>query len=58
MRKGVGGAFGAVVAAMLGRAPTSRAMQPFTSLDELLTVPGMQPAWLNAIVGSVIHPPC
>jgi type II secretory pathway component PulK len=34
---------------MLGREPTSRAMQPFTSLDELLTVPGMKAAWLDAI---------
>jgi hypothetical protein len=36
-------------AALLGRAPTSRAMQPFTSLDELLTVPGMTAAWLDAL---------
>jgi len=42
-----------VVAAMLGRAPTSRVMHPFTSLDELLTVPGMQPAWLDAIAADL-----
>jgi type II secretory pathway component PulK len=42
-----------VVAAMLGRAPTSRAMQPFTSLDELLTVPGMQAAWLDALAADL-----
>lgn len=42
-----------VVAAMLGRAPISRAMHPFTSLDELLTVPGMQPAWLDAIAADL-----
>ena len=40
-------------AAMLGRAPTSRAMQPFTSLDELLTVPGMQAAWLDALAADL-----
>jgi len=38
-----------VAATMLGREPTSRAMQPFTSLDELLTVPGMKAEWLDAI---------
>ena len=42
-----------VVAALLGRAPISRAMRPFTSLDELLTVPGMQPAWLDAIAADL-----
>jgi len=31
------------------RGDTSLAMQPFTSLDELLTVPGMNAAWLDAI---------
>ncbi len=42
-----------VVAAMLGRAPASRVMQPFTSLDELLTVPGMQSAWLDALAADL-----
>ena len=42
-----------VAAEMLGRAPTSRAMQPFTSLDELLTVPGMKAAWLDAIAADL-----
>ena len=28
-------------------------MQPFTSLDELLTVPGMQAAWLDAIAADL-----
>ncbi len=42
-----------VVATMLGRAPASRAMQPFTSLDELLTVPGMQSAWLDALAADL-----
>lgn len=41
------------VAAMLGRAPASRVMQPFTSLDELLTVPGMQSAWLDALAADL-----
>ena len=40
-------------AALLGRAPTSRAMQPFTSLDELLTVPGMTAAWLDALAADL-----
>ena len=43
-----------VVAAMLGRAPASRVMQPFTSLDELLTVPGMQSAWLDALAADTL----
>ncbi|QJR35658.1 type II secretion system protein GspK [Gemmatimonas groenlandica] len=42
-----------VAAVMLGRAPTSRVMQPFTSLDELLTVPGMQGAWLDALAADL-----
>ena len=42
-----------VAATLLGREPTSRAMQPFTSLDELLTVPGMQAAWLDAIAADL-----
>jgi type II secretory pathway component PulK len=42
-----------VVAALLGRAPTSRVMRPFTSLDELLTVPGMQSAWLDALAADL-----
>jgi general secretion pathway protein K len=40
-------------AALLGRAPTTRAMQPFTSLDELLTVPGMTAAWLDALAADL-----
>jgi general secretion pathway protein K len=43
----------AMGAAMLGRAPTSRAVQPFTSLDELLTVPGMTAAWLDALAADL-----
>ncbi len=35
------------------RGDTSRVMQPFTSLDELLTVPGMQAAWLDAIAADL-----
>jgi len=42
-----------VAAVLLGREPASRAMQPFTSLDELLTVPGMQAAWLDAIAADL-----
>jgi type II secretory pathway component PulK len=42
-----------VVAALLGRAPTSRVMRPFASLDELLTVPGMQSAWLDALAADL-----
>ena len=42
-----------VAAVMLGREPTSRAMQPFTSLDELLTVPGMNAVWLDAIAADL-----
>lgn len=42
-----------VAAALLGREATSRAMQPFTSLDELLTVPGMQAAWLDALAADL-----
>ena len=40
-------------AALLGRAPTTRAMQPFTSLDELLTVPGMTAEWLDALAADL-----
>ncbi|WP_309670443.1 type II secretion system protein GspK [Gemmatimonas sp.] len=42
-----------VAAALLGREETLRAMQPFTSLDELLTVPGMQAAWLDALAADL-----
>jgi type II secretory pathway component PulK len=42
-----------VAEALLGRAPASRVMHPFTSLDELLTVPGMQSAWLDAIASDL-----
>jgi type II secretory pathway component PulK len=42
-----------VAAALLGRAPTSRVMHPFSSLDELLTVPGMQSAWLDALAADL-----
>lgn len=42
-----------VAAALLGREEISRAMQPFTSLDELLTVPGMQSAWLDALAADL-----
>lgn len=36
-------------AVLLGRSPSNRAMQPFRSLDELLTVAGMRAEWLNAV---------
>jgi hypothetical protein len=42
-----------VAEVLLGRAPTSRGMHPFTSLDELLTVPGMRSAWLDAIASDL-----
>ncbi|WP_310568505.1 type II secretion system protein GspK [Gemmatimonas sp.] len=42
-----------VAVALLGREETLRAMQPFTSLDELLTVPGMQAAWLDALAADL-----
>lgn len=42
-----------VGAALLGRPSSVRAMQPFTSLDELLTVPGMQAPWLEAIAADL-----
>ncbi|WP_373057725.1 hypothetical protein [Gemmatimonas sp.] len=42
-----------LAATMLGREPTSRAMHPFTSLDELLTVPGMKAEWLDAIAADL-----
>ncbi len=42
-----------VAAVLLGREETPRAMQPFTSLDELLTVPGMQAAWLDALAADL-----
>ena len=42
-----------IVAVMLGREPSVRAMQPFTSLDELLTVPGMKAEWLDAIAADL-----
>jgi type II secretory pathway component PulK len=40
-------------AVLLGRSPSSRAMQPFRSLDELLTVAGMRTEWLNAVAGDL-----
>lgn len=42
-----------VAATMLGREATTRARQPFTSLDELLTVPGMKAEWLDAIAADL-----
>lgn len=35
------------------RVDSSRTMQRFTSLDELLTVPGMQTAWLDALAADL-----
>ncbi len=35
------------------RGDTSRTMQPFTSLDELLTVPGMKAEWLDALAADL-----
>lgn len=40
-------------AVLLGRSPSNRAMQPFRSLDELLTVAGMRAEWLNAVAGDL-----
>ena len=42
-----------VAAVMLGRESGTRAMQPFTSLDELLTVPGMKAEWLYALASEL-----
>ena len=42
-----------VAAVMLGRESGARAMQPFTSLDELLTVPGMKAEWLDALASEL-----
>lgn len=40
-------------AILLGRSPSSLAMQPFRSLDELLTVAGMRAEWLNAVASDL-----
>lgn len=42
-----------VAAVMLGRESGARVMQPFTSLDELLTVPGMKAEWLDALASEL-----
>ena len=42
-----------VAAVMLGRESGTRAMQPFTSLDELLTVPGMKAEWIYALASEL-----
>lgn len=42
-----------VAALLLGREPAGRAMQPFATLDELLTVPGMRAEWLEAVAADL-----
>lgn len=42
-----------VAALLLGREPAERAMRPFATLDELLTVPGMRAEWLEAVAADL-----
>ncbi len=42
-----------VAAELLGRPNVTRVMQPFRSLDELLTVPGMRPEWLESVAADL-----